>query len=73
LVATELHFICCWFPCPTPFADATDRGEFLLSPVEKSYCNRQKIRTPDFDEPPCFRTSSVRKIQFWNFVCLSTR
>ncbi|GBM50103.1 hypothetical protein AVEN_223309-1 [Araneus ventricosus] len=39
--------------------------------TKRRYCNRQTIRTRDFDESPHFRPPSVRQTQFWNYVCLS--
>ncbi|GBN50752.1 hypothetical protein AVEN_145713-1 [Araneus ventricosus] len=38
--------------------------------TKRKYCNRQKIRTRDFDESPRFRPPRVRKTQFWIYVCL---
>ncbi|GBO39032.1 hypothetical protein AVEN_131365-1 [Araneus ventricosus] len=38
--------------------------------TKRKYCNRQKIRTRDFDESPRFRPPRVRKTQFWNYVYL---
>ncbi|GBM58271.1 hypothetical protein AVEN_120242-1 [Araneus ventricosus] len=43
---------------------------FTFSYTKRKYCNRQKIRTRDFDESPRFRPPRVRKTQFWNYVCL---